>query len=96
MRQIFIQVPHEQGPKTKRIVQTYDPINLTHIPAEDATGPTHMFIANVSNRQIEGLFEELNTIPDTRITLVPQGVFAFRLATPEIPDQSSQLPNITV
>ncbi len=91
MRQIFIQVPHSQGPAAKNIIETYDPINLTYIHAEDASGPTQLLIANVSNRQIEGLFEELHTIPDTRITLVPQGVFAFRLATPHIPDQVTDI-----
>lgn len=91
MRQVFIQVTGEHGDIAKTVIQAYSPINLTQLQAEDDAGPTWLFIANVSNRKIEALFDELQSIPRVRITLVPQGIFAFRLATPHIPDQVTDI-----
>lgn len=91
MRQVFIQVPDEHGQRTKDIIQQYDPVNLAHIVAESEEGQARVFIANFSNQKIEGLFSDLNDVPETRITLVPHGVYAFRLETAQIPDQVTDI-----
>ncbi|QPC81276.1 DUF389 domain-containing protein [Phototrophicus methaneseepsis] len=91
MRQIFIQVPREHSNEAKQTIESYEPINLTQVDAEGKVGPTQMFIANVSNRKIEGLFEDLNRFPDTSVTLVPTGVYSFRLDTAQIPDQVTDI-----
>lgn len=87
MRQVFIHVPYDQKSATDDILKQYDSVNQVQIRTDTEDASRVLFITNVSNAQIEGLFDDLTDIPETEITLIPTGVFAFQLDTPEILDQ---------
>lgn len=87
MRQIFIQVPEGQGGGVLALAEAHEGLNLACFPVTSDDGPAELVLVHVSNRQVEKLLGALADFPDARVTMAPQGLLAFSLATAEAPPQ---------
>jgi hypothetical protein len=83
MRQLLVQVPHGQGKTALDIARACDGINLAMLEAEGIDGPRDVVLIHMSNRQVESLLEQLQSLPELRVTLVPQRVMALHLPADE-------------
>jgi len=50
-------------------------------------GAINLAIAHISNSKVEGLLGELQSLPQLRVTLIPQGVMALQPPPEEAPQQ---------
>ncbi|NES94590.1 MAG: DUF389 domain-containing protein [Desertifilum sp. SIO1I2] len=87
MRQLFIQVPQGYGDKVVELTQEYQGVNLVHFAGKDADNVVDFAIVCISNRQIEDFLSELESVPDTHITFLPQGALALHPPASEAPKQ---------
>jgi uncharacterized hydrophobic protein (TIGR00271 family) len=61
--------------------------NIAVLEANGSDGPLDLLIAHLPNQQIEGLIEDLQQLPDLRITLIPQGTMPLQPPRSEAPEQ---------
>ncbi|MFP4095837.1 MAG: DUF389 domain-containing protein [Cyclobacteriaceae bacterium] len=87
MRQLIFQVPRGEGQKVVKVAQKYKGINLSHFEAESASKPIDMAVVHIANSKVENLLLELESIPELKVTLAPQGVLALHPPPDEAPDQ---------
>lgn len=87
MRQLFIQVPQGYGDKVVELTQEHQGVNLVHFEGKDADNVVDFAIVCISNRQIEDFLSELESVPDTHITFLPQGALALHPPASEAPKQ---------
>uniref|UniRef100_A0ACD5GXF8 DUF389 domain-containing protein n=1 Tax=Desertifilum tharense IPPAS B-1220 TaxID=1781255 RepID=A0ACD5GXF8_9CYAN len=87
MRQLFIQVPQGYGDKVVELTQEHQGVNLVHFEGKDADNVVDFAIVCISNRQIEDFLSELESVPDTHITFLPQGALALHPPASEAPQQ---------
>jgi hypothetical protein len=86
MRQLLVQVPCGCGKAVLDIAKSYDGMNLAQFEVNGSDGPLDLVIIHVSNRKVEGLLGELQSLPKLQVTLIPQGVMALQPP----PDQAAQ------
>ncbi|NJM85375.1 MAG: hypothetical protein HC839_04255 [Leptolyngbyaceae cyanobacterium RM2_2_21] len=67
MRQLLIQVPRGQGSQVLALAKQHRGANLTQIEAKSPEDAVDLVIAHVPNRQVEGLLDALETLPDLRL-----------------------------
>ncbi|MBW3622351.1 MAG: DUF389 domain-containing protein [Armatimonadetes bacterium] len=87
MRQLIVQVPRGHGDRVLQTARECEGMNLAQFEAEGSDGPQEVVLVHVPNRQIESLLERLQSIPDLRVSMFPQGALALRPPAEEAPDQ---------
>ena len=87
MRQLIFQVPRGKGAAVLEAAQQHQGINLCRTDAVNASGPIEMVMVHISNSQVENLLEQLESIPNLHVNLMPQGTIALRPPSSEAPDQ---------
>ena len=88
MRQLIVQVSRGRGKEVLEVAKKYDGANLALFEATGSDGAAiDLTIAHISNRKIEGLLEELESLPQLRVTLIPQGVMALQPPPEKAPQQ---------
>ena len=88
MRQLIVQVSRGRGKEVLEVAKKYDGANLALFEATGSDGAAiDLTIAHISNRKIEGLLEELESLPQRRVTLIPQGVMALQPPPEKAPQQ---------
>ena len=87
MRQLFIQVPQEHGNKVFDLIQENQGVNLVQFEGKDANTTVNCSIVCLSNKRIEKFLSELESIPNTHITFLPQGAIALKPPPSEAPQQ---------
>jgi uncharacterized hydrophobic protein (TIGR00341 family) len=87
MRQLLIQVPRGQGKEVIEIAQKFDGANLAQFQATRSDGAIDVAIVHVSNSKVEGLLEELQSLPELCVTLIPSGVMPLQPPAEEAPQQ---------
>lgn len=78
MRQLLIQTPRGCGGTVLDIAVACDGVNLARFEAHSPDGPRDVVIVHVANRNVEGLLERLQELPETFITLTPSGVMPLQ------------------
>ena len=76
MRQLLIQVPRGCGKQVLETAKAFEGANLALLEATGSDGAIDLAIAHISNNKVEGLLGELQSVPQLRVTLIPQGVMA--------------------
>lgn len=87
MRQLLIQLPRGRGKEVLEIAQKYEGTNLAQFEATGSDGEIDVAIVHVSNSKVEGLLEELQSLPKLRVTLIPSGVMPLQPPAEEAPQQ---------
>ncbi|MBE9166146.1 TIGR00341 family protein [Pleurocapsales cyanobacterium LEGE 06147] len=87
MRQLLVQVPPGKGKTVLDIAQSHQGVNLAKVEALSENGSKELVIVHVSNQQVEALIEELETLSELQITLIPRGVIPLHPPTAEAPEQ---------
>jgi len=87
MRQLLIQVPRGNGKEVLEIAKKYDGANLAQLEAIGSDGPIDLALVHVSNSKVEGLLADLQSLPQLRVTLIPQGVMALQPPPEQAPQQ---------
>lgn len=87
MRQLLIQVPRGHGKEVLEAAKKYDGVNLAQFEAMGSDEPIDLVMVHVSNGKVEGLLEELEGLPNLRITLNPRGVMPLQPPAEEAPQQ---------
>lgn len=91
MRQIMVSVPRGQGQKVIEIAQAHKGVNLACQEAIDAQHPIDLVWVHVSNSQVEGLVDDLEGLPDMRLTLSPSAVMALYPPADSAPEQIKEV-----
>lgn len=87
MRQLLIQVPRGCGKQVLETAKAFEGANLALLEATGSDGAIDLAIAHISNNKVEGLLGELQSVPQLRVTLIPQGVMALQPPAEEAPQQ---------
>ena len=87
MRQLLIQVPRGYGDRVISIAKQWDGANLAQFEAMGSEGLIDVAIVHVSNRQVEGLLEDLQALPKLQVTLIPRGVITLQPPAAEAAQQ---------
>lgn len=91
MRQIIVSVPRGRGTQALEIAQAQAGVNLAQFEAKDADGPVDLVLIHVSNKKVEALVAQLETLPDLRLTLLPSAVMALYPPPNSAPDQIKEV-----
>ncbi|MGH1396393.1 MAG: DUF389 domain-containing protein [Trichormus sp.] len=86
MRQLIIQVPRGNGQAVLDIVESHNGANLAQFAA-NTDEPIDVVMANISNREVGKVLEELQNLSKVHITLIPTGVMALQPPASEAPKQ---------
>lgn len=87
MRQLLVQVPKGQGERVLERAKSYQGVNLALFEGRGTDGPLELVFVHVANRQVEGLLDDLEAIPELHVTLVPRGVIPLWPPASEAPEQ---------
>lgn len=87
MRLLMIRVARGQGSSVLEAAQRHDGVNLALVEAHNGENATDLVFVHVSNRQVEGLLDELESRSDLHVTLLPQGVLALHPPADQAADQ---------
>ncbi len=87
MRQLLIQVPRGKGKSVLELAASHQGANLACLEGMSTGGPIDWVIIHVPNRDVEGLLQELEDLPELHLTLVPRGVIPLQPPADEAPDQ---------
>ncbi|MBF2050178.1 MAG: TIGR00341 family protein [Elainella sp. C42_A2020_010] len=87
MRQILIQVPRGCGQRVLELVEAHDGLNVACLSANGLDGRQDLIIVHISNRQVEALLKELESVPELHLTLLPRGVIVLRPPAAKLPEQ---------
>jgi uncharacterized hydrophobic protein (TIGR00271 family) len=87
MRQLLVQVPQGKGKTVLDIAQFHQGVNLAKLEALSKNGSQELIIVHVANQQVEALIEELETLSELQITLIPRGVIPLHPPSAEAPQQ---------
>lgn len=91
MRQLLAEVPRGQGEKALSIARRHQGVNLARLEGESAGGAVDLVLIHVSNSRIAALLEDLQDLPDLRVTLLPHGVLALRPPREDTPRQIAEV-----
>lgn len=87
MRQLLIEVPRGRGQAVMDKAKAHRGTNLASFPADGAEGPVDVVMANVDNARVEGLMDDLESVPELHVTLTPRGVIALHPPASQAPEQ---------
>ena len=87
MRQLLVQVPRGCGKEVLTIAKAHNGVNLACFEATGLEAAFDLVLIHVSNRKVEDLLAELESIPDLHLTLLPHGVIALRPPASKTPEQ---------
>lgn len=87
MRQVHLQVPRGYGERVVEAARAANALNMIRFEAEGSEQALEVVIANISNARIQGLLEQLEPIPDLRVTFFPHGVLGFGTPGSRAPEQ---------
>lgn len=91
MRQLIVSVPRGEGGTVLKLAQDYAGVNLAQFEARDAEHPLDLVLIHVSNKRVEGLVDQLETLPDMHLTLLPSAVMALYPPANSAPDQIKEV-----
>ena len=81
MRQIFVRVPRGHGPRVLDAARRCGGHNLSVAEATDERGePVDLAVVHVANAGVGPLFTALGDLPDLRVSMIPSGAPARRIA----------------
>jgi uncharacterized hydrophobic protein (TIGR00271 family) len=92
VRQLLIQVPHGYGAEAIKIAKNCTGSNLVKFEAvSDQTdsdqAAIEVVIVHVPNPKVEKLLEDLEKLPNPKITLIPRGVITMQPPSTSVPEQ---------
>lgn len=87
MRQLLVHVPEGKGEEVLQRAGPYEPLNTLVYEAHDEAGPRDVVVLHISNARVDALLEELEELPDLRVTFFPKDVIALRPPADEAPDR---------
>ena len=87
----MVSVPRGQGQQVLEIAQAHAGVNLACQEATDAQHPIDLVWVHVSNSQVEGLVDDLEKLPDLRLTLLPSAVMALYPPADSAPEQIKEV-----
>ncbi|MEB3826573.1 DUF389 domain-containing protein [Phormidium sp. CCY1219] len=87
MRQLQIRVPRGRRKAVMEAAQPYHPANAIQFEATDSGQPVDVVFLHIANQNVENLLQDLESIPEVHITLIPRGVMALQPPPSEAPDQ---------
>lgn len=87
MRQLLIQVPHGCGKQVLGIAQACEATNTAKIEEMGSSEPVELIVVYISNRKVEGFLEDLESLPNLHVTLIPRGVIVMQPPADEAPEQ---------
>ncbi|MFW6323971.1 MAG: DUF389 domain-containing protein [Desulfovibrionales bacterium] len=91
MRQVLIQIGKGDKNRVLQIAADHGAMNITGFSGESGEAPADLVIANVPNKNVGPLIQELQKIPELHITIMTQGTLPLRPPPSEAPDQVTDL-----
>ena len=93
MRQLLIQVPSGKGDRVLEIAKDYGGVNLLLLEGVSDRGSVDAVTVHLDNYQVEPFLNELESIPQVHISLIPRGVMALEPPPEEAPQQLTDVTN---
>ena len=93
MRQLLIQVPSGKGDRVLEIAKDYGGVNLLLLEGVSDRGSVDAVTVHLDNYQVEPFLNELESIPEVHISLIPRGVMALEPPPEEAPQQLTDVTN---
>ena len=87
MRQLTIQVPSGKGKSVLDTAKKYGGVNLLMFEAISDRGRVDAVTVYLDNARVENFLNELESLPDVHINLIPRGVMALEPPPEEAPQQ---------
>ena len=87
MRQLLVHVPRGEGRAVLEFAGKHDATNFALLEADGGEGPLDVVVLHVSNEAVEGLLEDLQQLPDLRVSFFPRGVVTLKPPREQAPDQ---------
>ena len=87
MRQIIVAVPEGEGRTVLEMAHAHDGVNLAQFEASDGDNALDLVMVHVSNKKVESLVNQLEKIPNMRLTLLPTAVMALYPPPDSAPEQ---------
>jgi uncharacterized hydrophobic protein (TIGR00271 family) len=91
MRQLIVSVPRGKGDAVLQMAQANAGVNLARFEATDLDHPIDLVLIHVSNKKVEGLVDQLETLPDMHLTLLPSAVMALYPPANSAPEQIKEV-----
>ena len=93
MRQLLIQVPSGKGDRVLEIAKDHGGVNLLLFEGISDRGSVDAVTVHLDNYQVESFLNELESIPEVHISLIPRGVMALEPPPEEAPQQLTDVTN---
>ncbi len=93
MRQLLIQVPSGKGDRVLEIAKDRGGVNLLLFEGISDRGSVDAVTVHLDNYQVESFLNELESIPEVHISLIPRGVMALEPPPEEAPQQLTDVTN---
>jgi uncharacterized hydrophobic protein (TIGR00271 family) len=87
MRHLLVQVPAGHGKQVMEISEEYHGQNPACWPGQDQQGAVDLVSVSIPNRNVQPFLEEIQDVPEMRVTFAPRGVFALHPPATETPGQ---------
>lgn len=91
MRQLLVEVPEGQGDAVLRLAERHRGVNLVKLTGSGPDGPRDLAFVHVSNRRLETLLEDLQALPELRVSFLPQGVISLQPPPEEAARQVTEI-----
>ena len=92
MRHIQVIVPRGRGSEALEIATRHEVTNAVRGDAHDIDGPVEIITADVENDRVEKLLDDLQRLPELRITFAPRAVLALQ---PPAEEAHAQVTDVT-
>ena len=93
MRQLLIQVPSGLGDRVLEIAKDYGGVNLLLLKGISDRGSVDAVTVHLDNYRVEAFLNELESIPEVHISLIPRGIMALEPPPEEAPQQLTDVTN---
>ena len=93
MRQLLIQVPSGRGDRVLEIAKDRGGVNLLLLEGVSDRGSIDAVTVHLDNYQVEPFLNQLESIPEVHISLIPRGVMALEPPPEEAPQQLTDVTN---
>jgi uncharacterized membrane protein len=91
MRQVLVQVPRGNGGEVLDIANEHEAINVACYKANRQDQALDVIVMHVSNRNLEGVLEQLQSLPALHMTIFPQPVLVLKPPPSEAPQQVTNI-----
>ena len=87
MRQLFVKVPEGQGEKVIDLAGRHAGVNLAVLPGHEEQDEWDVVMVHMPNRQVAYFLEEIDTLAQAQITLIPRGVLPMTPPDAKVADE---------